>query len=200
MSFRSEVDLKRRVGLLVQEYVDFTNQILKKYSFFKDGSFVQLYVQKIKFLTSDCPPSDEAYCRPAASINDLLEAHSSNNHNDVCLSYVFTFQHLTDSTLGLAWTANADKADEGGVCGRFHQPQPEMEWTSHNTGVLNLAYNRREMEATLAKLAFAHEIGHSLGSPVKHLLYLTRTMLPKILIYSMITQVDVLVTTLKAIT
>lgn len=103
------MEVKRRIGLLVQEYVDFTNQILRKYSFFKDGSFVELYVRKIRFFESDCPQIEEEYCKPSASINDLLEAHSSHNHNDVCLSYVFTFQHLTDSTLGLAWTANSGK-------------------------------------------------------------------------------------------
>jgi hypothetical protein len=33
---------------MVQDYVDFTNEILTKYSFFKDGSFLQLYIKRIK--------------------------------------------------------------------------------------------------------------------------------------------------------
>ena len=33
---------------MAQEYVDFTNDILQKYSFFKDGSFVKLFIKRIK--------------------------------------------------------------------------------------------------------------------------------------------------------
>lgn len=146
--------------------MDFTNKILKKYTFFKDGSFVQLYIKRIKIMEFPCSEVDSAYCQVSENLHDLLEAHSSHNHNDVCLSYVFTFQHLSDSTLGLAWTANPGKADEGGVCARFHQKDSQADWQSHNTGVVNFAYNLRELPQSVAQLAFAHEIGHSFGSPV----------------------------------
>ena len=33
---------------MAQDYVDFTNDILRKYSFFKDGSFVKLFIKRIK--------------------------------------------------------------------------------------------------------------------------------------------------------
>lgn len=59
-------------------------------------------------------------------------------------------------------------ADEGGVCARFHEvlEDGKVEWQSHNTGVVNFAYNNRELPSQVAKLALVHEIGHSLGSPV----------------------------------
>jgi hypothetical protein len=47
------------------------------------------------------------------------------------------------------------------------QEDGTTQWQSHNTGVVNFAYNHRELPDTLAKLAFSHEIGHSLGSPVR---------------------------------
>ena len=61
--------------------------------------------------------------------------------------------------------------DEGGLCARFHEVQSEEKdspnhWQSHNTGVVNFAYSKRELPREIAKLALAHEIGHSLGSPV----------------------------------
>ena len=48
------MEVKRRLGILATEYVDFTNDILQKYSFFKDGSFVKLFIERIKvsFLSS----------------------------------------------------------------------------------------------------------------------------------------------------
>ena len=62
------------------------------------------------------------------------------------------------------------------MCAKYHEvPDPavtaetedkELVWRSHNTGVVNFAYNQRELPSTVAKLAFAHEIGHSFGSPV----------------------------------
>ena len=54
-----------------------------------------------------CDTIDQHYCSFSSNIHELLIGHSRNNHNDVCLSYVFTYQHLTDSTLGLAWTGNS---------------------------------------------------------------------------------------------
>ena len=59
--------------------------------------------------TEACSKLDEPYCTHSANLHELLTAHSQQNHNDVCLSYVFTYQQLSDSTLGLAWSGNAHK-------------------------------------------------------------------------------------------
>ena len=59
--------------------------------------------------------------------------------------------------------------DEGGLCAKYHEvknKENQTEWQSHNTGVLNLAHNYRELPENVAKLAFVHEIGHSMGSKV----------------------------------
>jgi len=71
--------------------------------------------------------------------------------------------------------------DEGGVCARYHEiignESSPSHWESHNTGVFNLAYNYRELPANVAKLAFAHEIGHSLGSPVRMKYFIAKAMM-----------------------
>ena len=171
-NFRSELEIRRRINLLVKEYIDFTNDILAKYSFSRDGSILQLYVKRIKQLshTEGCSILDAKYCEYSESLHNLLVSHSLTNHNDVCLSYIFTYQHLSDSTIGLAWKPNINTADEGGMCAKYHEvlnddpEDPQLEWRSHNTGVMNLAKNHRELPDTVAKLAFVHEIGHSIGS------------------------------------
>ena len=62
--------------------------------------------------------------------------------------------------------------NEGGVCSKLHSVKDaetgQKSWRSHNTGVVNFAYNQRELPEILAKLAFVHELGHSLGSPVRN--------------------------------
>jgi len=174
-SQRPKLEIKRRLGILAKDYTDFSNDILQKYSFFKDGSFVKLFIKRIKILdhTDDCSKLDEPYCTRSSNLHELLTAHSLQNHNDVCLSYVFTYQQLSDSTLGLAWSGNSHKADEGGVCAKFHdvkngEDPKSSEWQSHNTGVVNFAYHLKELPTSVSKLAFVHEIGHSFGSPHDH--------------------------------
>lgn len=50
------------------------------------------------------------YCGTDLSSRDALELHSSSDHSDVCLSYVFTNRNFRDGALGLAWTAAAAAA------------------------------------------------------------------------------------------
>ena len=63
-------------------------------------------------------------------------------------------------------------ANEGGVCAKFHElfidaEDPNLsQWESRNTGIVNFAYHLKALPTTVSKLAFAHEIGHSFGSPV----------------------------------
>merc|ERR1712018_781752 len=81
-SSRSKLEIKRRLGILAKEYVDFTNDILQKYSFFKDGSFVKLFIKRIKILNHNdaCSKLDEPYC-----------TRSSNSHiadeGGICAKY-----------------------------------------------------------------------------------------------------------------
>ena len=134
---------------------------------------LQFYIKRVKILnfTKGCDSTDQHYCSTSSNLHDLLVGHSRINHNDACLSYIFTYQYLSDNTLGLSWIGSI--ADEGGVCARFHEvlEDGKVEWQSHNTGVINFAYNNRELPSQVAKLALAHEIGHSLGSPVSSYFY-----------------------------
>ena len=109
--FRPEHEIRRRINLLVKDYIDFTNDILAKYSFSRDGSILQLYIKRIRQLshTEGCSVLDSKYCDYSENLHDLLVKHSQSNHNDYCLSFVFTYQHLSDSTLGLSWIANSNK-------------------------------------------------------------------------------------------
>ena len=83
--------------------------------------------------------------------------------------------------------------DEGGVCARFVYPEDALSFgsddgasylleddisdtvpqniekvgLSRNTGFISFTHQGNDVPAIVSKLAFVHEIGHSLGSPVK---------------------------------
>lgn len=40
-------------------------------------------------------------------VEKLLEINSEENHDDVCLAYVFTYRDFADGVLGLAWVGEA---------------------------------------------------------------------------------------------
>ena len=42
-------------------------------------------------------------------VEKLLEINSEEEHDDVCLSYVFTYRDFADGVLGLAWVGEAGK-------------------------------------------------------------------------------------------
>jgi len=86
---------------------------------------------------SNCNHKGINYC--VVQIGDLLSLHSSVNHEDFCLSYVFTYRDLGEGFIGKAWKASSNNgkfqtffllkgwswkkilvlADEGGVCSHF---------------------------------------------------------------------------------
>ena len=83
--------------------------------------------------------------------------------------------------------------DDGGVCTRFVYPEDKLSLgvddgdsylleddisdtaphdiekvgLSRNTGFVSFTHQGNDVPAIVSKLAFVHEIGHSLGSPVK---------------------------------
>jgi len=40
-------------------------------------------------------------------VEKLLVLTSEENHDDVCLSYIFTYRDFADGLLGLAWVAES---------------------------------------------------------------------------------------------
>ena len=65
------------------------------------------------WVVSSIKKLDESESIESVSFTEKSDsAHSQQNHHDVCLSYIFTYQQLSDSTLGLAWTANVNKGKD----------------------------------------------------------------------------------------
>ena len=57
--------------------------------------------------SSDANVASNPYRADNIEVEKLLEINSEENHDDVCLSYVFTYRNFTDGVLGLAWVGEA---------------------------------------------------------------------------------------------
>ena len=190
----SEEDLRQveklHITTKVVQLVHFTNEILKKYDF--SGNTFKLFVKKLKILdSSDCHHNGVDYCRTYWSLLSLLKSHSSANHDDFCLSYVLTYTNDLEGHIGRAFVAGshrpwtdpaglASKVGSAGVCDHFSPRSVagensyddegevvlfnEAQNASLNTGVVSFNHFGKFLTDIEAKLAFAHEIGHSFGA------------------------------------
>ena len=57
--------------------------------------------------SSDAKVADNPYRDNNIGVEKLLELNSEENHDDVCLSYIFTYRDFADGVLGLAWVARS---------------------------------------------------------------------------------------------
>ena len=53
--------------------------------------------------SSDAKEPSNPYKDDNIGVEKLLELNSEENHDDVCLSYIFTYRDFADGVLGLAW-------------------------------------------------------------------------------------------------
>ena len=53
--------------------------------------------------SSDASVASNPYGDNNIGVEKLLELNSEENHDDVCLSYIFTYRDFADGVLGLAW-------------------------------------------------------------------------------------------------
>ncbi len=115
---RSRSHLDYAISSLVGRHVHFVNEIIGKYRFGGGGGggdggeqdyTYRLYLKRLKILTpSSCAYKGVDFCdeSAASSPREFLDLHSTADHDDVCLSYVFTGRDFVDGSVGLAWTAS----------------------------------------------------------------------------------------------
>ncbi|KAM4807848.1 disintegrin and metalloproteinase domain-containing protein 10-like [Rhinophrynus dorsalis] len=93
----------------------------------------------------------------------LLRVHSESNWNNYCLSYLLTNRDFND-VLGLAW--NGKTGNSGGICSKFSKCTEDLDTLlSLNTGLVTIQKYGQYLPPRLIHITFAHEFGHSLGSP-----------------------------------
>ncbi|KAL4216837.1 Disintegrin and metalloproteinase domain-containing protein 10 [Mactra antiquata] len=146
----------------------YMNTVFETYDRTKSYTGVTFAVQKTKVMTeTDCTDAKLAsFCRPNIDVSNFLNMNSLFNHNDFCLSYVFTYRDFSAGTLGLAWVGAPNSAS-GGVCERnkrFTEGTKQVT-KSLNTGVCTIINYNKPVPSKVSQLTFAHEVGHNFGSP-----------------------------------
>jgi len=149
---------------LANRLVGRANQVLDRQYF--GGRKFKLVLQDVQIVDSLEECGD--VCREDADLESLLNTFSYTPRDDYCLSYLLTYRSFTNGKLGLAFTASPY---HGGVCDVFRRQKEELHGyereveKSLNTGVITLERNGRRVSDRVVDFTFAHEIGHSFGSP-----------------------------------
>ncbi|KAH9368519.1 hypothetical protein HPB48_007816 [Haemaphysalis longicornis] len=110
------------------------------------------------------------FCRDDLDATHALLELSKINHEHFCASYLWTHRDFQGGTLGLAFLAEAG-SDTGGICDLHHfGANVDVASKYHgelslNTGIVTFLNNNIRLSQRDTEITFAHELGHSFGSP-----------------------------------
>ena len=100
-------------------------------------------------------------------ILSYLVKWSEIDHDDYCLALFFTYRDFTGGALGLAWVADPDLANPGGICSkRILLEEEEEEAMNFNTGLVTFLNYGARVPRKASVITVTHEFGHSFGSEV----------------------------------
>ncbi|XP_065302817.1 disintegrin and metalloproteinase domain-containing protein 10-like isoform X4 [Dermacentor albipictus] len=168
--FADNVDDKtarERITALVSSHITSTNIIYSTTDF--EG------IIGLRFVLQDLRINDTAtcedymahrnpFCRNDLDATLMLHLFSHIDHDDFCLSYVWTNRDLGEGTLGLAYIALPN--EPGGACEKFRTVTTRWgrKRLALNTGAITFLLHGGSVVPAVSEVTFAHEIGHSYGS------------------------------------
>lgn len=131
---------------------------------------IRFQIQRTKIMTNETEKCHDnlnksAFCQPEISVGDFINLNSLENHDEFCLAYTFTYRDFAKSTLGLSWIGKP--SGPGGICEKYkpYTNKDKHIWKSLNTGVVSIVNYNKRIPQRVSEITFAHEVGHSLGSP-----------------------------------
>ncbi|KAH7938286.1 hypothetical protein HPB49_022197 [Dermacentor silvarum] len=109
------------------------------------------------------------YCADTLDATHTLVELSKTDHNNFCVSYLWTYRDFPGGTLGLAYVAELN-GNAGGLCEKF-QSDVALQLTSDytgrvslNTGVVTFVNKNVRVPHRISEVTFAHELGHNFGA------------------------------------
>ncbi|XP_075749213.1 disintegrin and metalloproteinase domain-containing protein 10 homolog [Rhipicephalus microplus] len=110
------------------------------------------------------------FCRQNLDAAHILFEMSKINHDNFCVSHIWTYRDFPGGTLGLAYLAESE-VDTGGICDKFHFGANVVKALTYrgslslNTGLVTFVNNNVRLTQRDTEVTFAHELGHNFGSP-----------------------------------
>ncbi|KAL1471476.1 hypothetical protein MTO96_023628 [Rhipicephalus appendiculatus] len=110
------------------------------------------------------------FCREDLDAAHILFEMSKINHDNFCVSHIWTYRDFDGGTLGLAYLAESE-VDTGGICDKFHFGANVVKALTYqgslslNTGLVTFVNNNVRLTQRDTEVTFAHELGHNFGSP-----------------------------------
>ncbi|XP_051919737.1 disintegrin and metalloproteinase domain-containing protein 10 isoform X1 [Hippocampus zosterae] len=129
---------------------------------FKGIRNIGFMVKRIRINTTN-DQTDNPFRFPNIGVEKFLELNSEQNHDDYCLAYVFTDRDFDEGVLGLAWVASP-AGSSGGICEK-NRLYSDGKRKSLNTGIITVQNYASHVPPKVSHITFAHEVGHSFGSP-----------------------------------
>ncbi|XP_076081145.1 disintegrin and metalloproteinase domain-containing protein 10-like [Mytilus galloprovincialis] len=174
-AYHNEVLAKQYILGLFATHVDaintiYSNMVFKTYDNSINYSGVRFKIQRVQIMTDateKCSTNQASkFCENNTDVVNFLNLHSQSDHSAFCLAYTFTYRDFLHGSLGLAWMAYTGQTS-GGICEKYKSFSgnglPVMK--SLNTGVVTLLNYGEDVPPRLSHLSFAHQVGHSFGSP-----------------------------------
>ena len=126
---------------------------------------IQFGVKEMTIETTP-PPAGSNFANDFIGVSAFLNAHSSFDYSDFCLSYRFTYRDFENGVVGLAYVApQASMGSVGGICEIYRTFSLGIQQTL-NTGIVSSLNYGRRITSSLTAITFAHEAGHNFGSMV----------------------------------
>ncbi|XP_048109384.1 LOW QUALITY PROTEIN: disintegrin and metalloproteinase domain-containing protein 10 [Alosa alosa] len=142
----------------VASYMRAVNDVYDKADF-EGIKLINFKVKSLSVVTKEEPgnPMNGPFIGP----EKLLSLYSETNWGNYCLSYLLTNRDYS-GVLGLAWEGKT--GNWGGICSK-HTTLRNGRNSSLNTGLITVQNYGQYLPPRQIQLTFAHELGHSLGSP-----------------------------------
>ena len=130
-----------------------------------EDDLIQPVIVELEILTEDLP--GYRYSAPTIPVNDFLDLWSQEDQSRFCLAMLLTYRDFDRGVLGLAWVAEPNGGNRGGICEGQTRLQTGNRYL--NTAIVTFLNYGQTQPRSVATVTIAHEFGHNFGSPVSPL-------------------------------